>query len=171
MRRTLCAGMVLAVLISAGTGGQGGAQHATISGPATVIDGDGVRIGGASIRLWGIDAPEMDQTCIAQSGERYTCGAVSRDALARLIAGHVVLCRILGIDRYNRALGECFTANSTDAQSINAQLVRDGMAVAYERYSRAYVAEQEEAKRAKRGLWSGLFELPASHRGRQHDGP
>lgn len=124
-----------------GAGWQGRAEQATISGPATAIDGDGLRIGGASIRLWGIDAPEMDQTCIAQTGEHYACGVVARDALARLIAGQIVLCRILGIDRYNRALGECFTANTTDTQSINSRLVQIGMAVAFERYSRAYIAE------------------------------
>jgi endonuclease YncB( thermonuclease family) len=35
----------------------------TISGTATVKDGDSLMIGGLEVRLHGIDAPELDQTC------------------------------------------------------------------------------------------------------------
>lgn len=38
-------------------------QAETIEGPARVVDGDGLRIGDASIRLFGIDAVEADQVC------------------------------------------------------------------------------------------------------------
>ncbi len=36
---------------------------AEISGPARVIDGDTLEVAGERIRLYGIDAPEKDQTC------------------------------------------------------------------------------------------------------------
>lgn len=31
---------------------------------ATVVDGDGLHLGVERVRLWGIDAPERDQTCV-----------------------------------------------------------------------------------------------------------
>lgn len=41
---------------------------ATITGPASVVDGDGLKIGSMAIRLHGIDAPETAQSCPAASG-------------------------------------------------------------------------------------------------------
>jgi endonuclease YncB( thermonuclease family) len=35
----------------------------SITGRASIIDGDTVEIYGTRIRLWGIDAPEHDQLC------------------------------------------------------------------------------------------------------------
>ena len=55
------------------------------SGEVEVVDGDGLRLGDKRIRLWGIDAPEMDQSCEAD-GKSYPCGERSRDALAGIIA-------------------------------------------------------------------------------------
>jgi len=42
---------------------------ADITGPARVIDGDTIAIGGERIRLHGIDAPEMKQTCRTSKGK------------------------------------------------------------------------------------------------------
>ena len=36
----------------------------TLSGSVTVADGDTLRLGSEDIRLTGLDAPELDQTCI-----------------------------------------------------------------------------------------------------------
>ena len=38
-------------------------RNKVISGNAIVIDGDTIKIKGASIRLFGIDAPEKKQIC------------------------------------------------------------------------------------------------------------
>ena len=38
-------------------------ERATVAGLATATDGDTLRLGGLSIRLAGIDAPELRQTC------------------------------------------------------------------------------------------------------------
>lgn len=43
---------------------------------------------------------------------------------------------------------------------INAWLVREGWALAYRRYSRAYVDEELAAKVARRGIWRGEFIRP-----------
>lgn len=39
------------------------AQAQILTGTVSVIDGDTLDMGGAHIRLFGIDAPESDQTC------------------------------------------------------------------------------------------------------------
>jgi endonuclease YncB( thermonuclease family) len=50
------------------------AAASDLSGTARVIDGDTIAIGNTRIRLWGIDAPEREQTCFAKNGDIYECG-------------------------------------------------------------------------------------------------
>ena len=47
-----------------------------------------------------------------------------------------------------------------DGYNVNARLVYEGMALAYRRYSKKYVPEEDEAKAAKRGMWAGEFVAP-----------
>ncbi len=42
----------------------------TLVGQATIVDGDTVRMGGKTVHLYGIDAPEMDQFCIDKRGNQ-----------------------------------------------------------------------------------------------------
>ncbi len=56
------------------------ADRAIIEGQAHVIDADTIDIGGTSIRLWGIDAPERDQTCVL-GRLVYDCGQLAADEL------------------------------------------------------------------------------------------
>jgi endonuclease YncB( thermonuclease family) len=52
-----------------------GSSAATISGRAIIIDGDKLEIAGEWVRLHGIDAPEMAQTCTSDQGAEWRCGA------------------------------------------------------------------------------------------------
>jgi len=45
-------------------------------------------------------------------------------------------------------------------------MVAAGWAVAYRKYSLDYVADEERAKRARLGIWSGSFEMPWDWRAR-----
>lgn len=95
-------------------------------------DGDAIRCGGSgrSMRLYGIDAPEMPGAC--RSGRQCTPGDpyASRDHLASLTAGRSVRCEQVDADRYGRLVVRC-TAGGVD---LSCQMVRDGFAV--ERYGR-----------------------------------
>lgn len=42
-----------------------------VSGIATVVDGDTLRLGPLSIRIHGIDAPEQGQTCQHRNGRAW----------------------------------------------------------------------------------------------------
>ena len=124
-----------------------------------VTDGDSLRAGDIRIRLHGIDAPEMRQIC--EHISRYNCGEAARDYLANAIGENATLtCQHLDTDRYGRYVMRCFYRGI----DINAAMVRSGWAVAYRRYSRDYIADETDAKSAKRGLWAGKFEMPEAWR-------
>jgi endonuclease YncB( thermonuclease family) len=46
-------------------------------------------------------------------------------------------------------------------------MVREGWAIAYRRHSLDYIGLEGEARRAKRGIWSGRFEEPEKWRRRE----
>lgn len=132
----------------------------TLSGTVRVADGDSLVMGAERIRLMGLDAPELAQTCLGDGGE-YPCGREARDALARLVAGRPVSCESVRRDRYGRALARC-VAGTMD---INRAMVEAGWAVSYGDYVEAEAA----ARRAGRGMWAGSFERPQDWR-RIHGG-
>ena len=136
------------------------ATRAELSGPARVIDGDTLRIGATQIRLHGIDAPEATQTCAAADGAVTACGALATRALAALTAGAQLSCTALDVDRYGRTVARC----TSGGRDLGRAMVEAGHALAYRRYSTAYVGAEDGARQARRGLWSGRMQDPAAFR-------
>ena len=140
-----------------------------IKGIATVVDGDTIKINKKKIRLFGIDAPEKEQICkkvylsffIFNFKKDYKCGEKSTLVLLKKIKDKKVKC-ILGEnkDRYKRNIGTCYVKN----QDINKWLVKNGHALAYKRYSKKYVLEEQYAKENKLGIWKGTFIEPEKWR-------
>jgi endonuclease YncB( thermonuclease family) len=124
-----------------------------------VVDGDSLVIEGSRVRLYGIDAPEHDQTCPGVDSPRF-CGQEAKQHLTALLI-EPLACENRGTDRYKRALMRCFNAKGQD---IAAEMVLNGWAMAYERYSSIYVSQQKEAQSAKRGFWAYGFPNPESYR-------
>lgn len=137
------------------------ASHGELHGRAHVADGDSVAIGGVRLRLSGIDAPERAQTC-RRDGRDHACGEEAKAHLVALIDGRPIDCAWEERDKYGRGLALC-RAGSTD---LGAAMVRDGWAVAYG----GYEAEEAEARRHGRALWSGSFEWPEDFRRRERGG-
>ena len=133
-----------------------------IVGPASVIDGDTIEIHGSRIRFDGIDAPELGQTC-RSNGRDLPCSRQAAFHLADRIGRRPVSCEPQGTDRYGRTLAICLEGG----EDLNGMMVRDGQAVAYRRYSDRYVATENEARRAGRGVWATEFEMPWDWRHRQ----
>ena len=127
-----------------------------LKGKPRIVDGDTIWIGPTKIRLYGIDAPETKQECQQADGSEYRCGEASTDALRILIASNPVRCEGDTYDRYKRLIAVCYSGTV----NLNAELVRQGWALAYRRYSNDYISAEEEAQAAKRGMWAGEFEPP-----------
>ena len=131
-----------------------------ISGVPRVTDGDTIRIFNKRIRFHGIDAPEKKQICLRNSKE-YRCGHESTNALIKKINGNLVVCKVQDkLDKFRRYIGICFLKNI----DLNKWMVRNGYAVAYRRYSKNYIEDENYAKKNKIGLWSGTFILPEKWR-------
>jgi endonuclease YncB( thermonuclease family) len=122
-----------------------------VTGQARVIDGDTLEIDGRHVRLEGIDAPEMGQTCGRRLIGSWKCGSAAADRLAELVAKRVVNCESRGNDKYGRMLGIC----SDDGNDINAQMVREGYAWAFVKYSQTYVQQEATARTQRVGIWQG----------------
>ena len=131
-----------------------------ISGGATVVDGDTFDIGGERIRLEGIDAPEMTQTCTNADGGTWACGRAAERALSQMTVGQIVLCDRKGHDKYKRTLAVCYVAG----EDINSLLVRRGLARAFVKYSLAYSAEEESARAEHLGVWQADNIAPWDYR-------
>jgi endonuclease YncB( thermonuclease family) len=129
-------------------------EREIVAGFAQAIDGDSIRLEDRVIRIAGIDAPELRQTCFRSAP--YSCGDVARRALGDMVAGRIVTCRISGRDRYGRRLAAC----EAGGEDIGAALVSGGFAVAYGRYE----SEEAGARRQKRELWAGSFARPSEWR-------
>ncbi len=135
-----------------------------ISGIANVIDGDTIRIEKNKIRLFGIDAPEKKQKCqkpwlsisFLTFNNDYECGVISTNKLKSKIDNKFLICKSNNIDRYKRFIAECYK----DKTNISRWMVLNGYAVAYRKYSKKFVSEENLAKKDKLGLWAGTFEMP-----------
>ena len=121
--------------------------------PAKVVkisDGDTITIlqdkQQIKVRLFGIDAPELKQPY----------GKKSKQFLANLIAGKVVEVEESGEDRYKRTIGTIYL-NDKD---INAQMVENGYAWAYRKFSKKYTAQESRAKKQGLGLWRDKEPIP-----------
>tara|TARA_B100001142_G_scaffold197292_1_gene196145 strand:- start:503 stop:1030 length:528 start_codon:yes stop_codon:yes gene_type:complete len=135
-----------------------------ISGIAKVTDGDTIKIKKNKIRLFGIDAPESKQQCqkpwlsifFLSLDKDYPCGEISTKRLKSKIDNEYITCKSINKDRYKRFIAECYIKKT----NINRWMVLNGYAVAYRKYSKKFVAQENIAKKEKLGLWSGTFEMP-----------
>jgi endonuclease YncB( thermonuclease family) len=128
----------------------------SITGRASVIDGDTLEIRGTRIRFHAADAPESAQSCQGADGKPYRCGQQAALALSDKIGSSNVTCQQKDIDRYQRIVAQC-SANGVD---LNGWLVEQGYALAYRQYGTDYVTQEHAARKAKRGLWAGSFTPP-----------
>ncbi len=92
-----------------------------------ITDGDTFTLSGTSrrIRIWGLDAPERDETG----------GSLATDVLRDMISGKELDCLVRDIDRYGRIVGQCFLP---DGRDITAEMIQSGVATEYCRFSKDY---------------------------------
>ena len=135
-------------------------DYPSIVGPVRVVNGDTLMMDGYYIRLFGIDAPEADQTCANKMGRAYHCGRVAATWLRDWLMDNSVECHIMQQDKRGNMVGVC----SLGQYDIGAAMVNSGWAIAYEKYSDIYVPYQEQAMSRRDGLWQGKFYSPEDWR-------
>lgn len=127
-----------------------------------VSDGDSFVIGRERVRLTGIDAPELHQSCSDQSGRLWPCGTDARDALAAKLKIPGLVCASQQEDRFHRKLVTCSTPSVAD---IGAAQIAEGWAISEEfGEGRDYPDQEDSARAEKRGIWRGSFERPRAWR-------
>ena len=142
-----------------------------IIGVPRIVDGDTIHIKEYKIRLEGIDAPEMRQKCKKEKlkissligfilYKEYNCGEVSKEKLESKVDRAKIKCISSSKDKYERYLAKCFK----DKINLNQWMVRNGHAVAYRRYSKEYIPDEDFAKENELGLWQGKFLDPEKWR-------
>tara|TARA_B100002052_G_scaffold296179_1_gene324072 strand:- start:221 stop:730 length:510 start_codon:yes stop_codon:yes gene_type:complete len=144
------------------------AEEKIISGKAKITDGDTIVINQSKIRFFGIDAPEKKQICkknylkflIFNFKKNYECGKVSSIKLKNKIKGKNIRCVVKKKDKYKRYLGICYLGK----EDLSSWLVKNGYAVAYQKYSKKYLLDEQYAKNNTLGLWDGTFLRPEEWR-------
>ena len=92
-----------------------------ICGSPIAVDGDTLRFGRQYVRLWGVDAEELDEP----NGPR------ARAILKDVVDGRHIKCTVVTIDNYGRSVGRC-TVGSID---VNREVIARGGALDCKRYS------------------------------------
>jgi endonuclease YncB( thermonuclease family) len=130
-----------------------------VSGPARASDGDTLNLTGVRVRLHGIDAVELAQSC-SRDGTSWACGREAADRLSSLVAGKSVRCEQRDMDDYGRIVATC-RVGGTD---LSAAMVDAGFAIALPQFTTAYIALEARAREQRRGIWAGAFERPGDYR-------
>ena len=94
------------------------------------IDGDTFKWGNDRVRLWGIDAPEIDTAD----------GRVAATELRYLIEGQTLICEKKGVDSYGRTVAQCWNESGED---IACAMVAMDLADDWSYFSNGYYKECE----------------------------
>ena len=119
-----------------------------LEGPAYVVDGDTITIQKTQVRLWGIDAPELN----------HPYGKNAKWALMRLCKGHTLRAELTDEDIYGRTVAKCFLP---DGRDLSEELVKQGLAIDWPKFSGGKYSHLEVA-----GIRKKLWLADARQRGR-----
>ncbi len=131
-----------------------------IVGQAVATDGDTLVINGKRIRLFGVDAFEAEQSCPGANGATWGCGGVATRAVQEIIKNTQTICVKRDVDVYGRIVAIC----RSDGVDIAAAVVVRGLGVAYIKYSKDYLPEENVARVQRSGAWIGAFTNPEDYR-------
>lgn len=159
--RTLRA-LLLLVLLAAPAGGDDQVRV------ESVMDGDTIRVrlhgNTLSVRLIGVDTPELGDRQDPTAGPQPFAREAAAHTRRRLAGEQVRLTYEAGgdrRDRFGRTLAYVFLLDGT---FFNRELVREGYGRAFTRYPfqfrEQFVADERDARRARRGLWAAVADGP-----------
>lgn len=140
--------LLLAVAVGAsskyGTGKPSMQKGDTLKGRVTrVVDGDSLYLEGRKLRVWGVDAPEVNEPGYEDAG----------NTLADLAMHGDITCTCVDIDRHGRSIVRCTLA---DGRDLADAMIRTGWAQDYRKHTHGFYEEAEaDARKHRRGLWAG----------------
>ena len=94
----------------------------TLTGKCYVVDGDTIRIGKVSLRLAGIDAPELE----------HPWGKKAKWELVQLCKGEIITAEIEQDMSYDRVVATCYLP---DGRDLSAEMVERGLALDWPKFS------------------------------------
>jgi len=131
-----------------------------VSGRATALSGDTLRIGEDVVRLTGIEAPGAGQRCPWRGNKSWRCGAAARLALAKLVRRRSITCEVADTNAASVRLGTC----QVDDKDLGAELVKDGNVFAEQGLLAPYKDLEQQARSARIGIWRGDPQRPQEWR-------
>ncbi|QYU69711.1 thermonuclease family protein [Leptolyngbya sp. 15MV] len=84
--------------------------------------------------------------------------------LQRILNGVVLTCQPVALDQFRRIVARCSLEDGLD---VAEELVERGWALAFRRFSDAYIAAEDRARTQRRGIWAGEFTAPDIYRARR----
>lgn len=143
-------------------------HHATVitpptvlNGPAYVVDGDTIVVRKTQIRLFGVDAPEMN----------HPYGRRAKSSLMALCRGQSIRAEIVEMDTHGRTVARCYLS---DGRDVSAEMVKLGMAIDWPKFSGGKYGNLETPD-ARKKLWladarqKGRMHVWAAYEARQRD--
>jgi len=127
-----------------------GTAVGAFSGRAYVVDGDTIRVKKKQIRLFGIDAPEVN----------HPHGNNATWALRKLCKGQMIRVEPVDEDAHGRLVGRCFLP---DGRDLSAEMVRLGLAIDWPKFSGGRYRDMEVP-----GVRKKLWLADARQKGRMH---
>lgn len=121
-----------------------------LEGRAYIIDGDSLIIDKIQVRLFGVDAPELN----------HPYGIKSKWALVRLCKGQVIRAEVTEEDEYGRTVARCYLE---DGRDLSAEMVKLGLAIDWPKYSGCCYQALEVP-----GIRKKLWLADARQKGRMH---
>lgn len=125
-------------------------HETTLTGKCYVVDGDTIRIGKVSLRLAGIDAPELE----------HPWGKKAKWELVHLCKGQTITAEIEPEMSYDRVVATCYLP---DGRDLSAEMVRRGMALDWPKFSGGKYAHLEPE-----GVRKKHWKAAARQRGHMH---
>ena len=110
---------------------------ATALAATQAVDGDTLSYDGITVQLWGIEAPDMKQTCT----DGWPAGRMAADYLAKLVEGHKIVCETKTTSQSKPVYALC----KADGKDLSAAMVGAGMAWANLKQSAEYSIDETNA--------------------------
>ena len=131
---------------------QGTAEHAeeVLKGAAYVVDGDTITIKKTQIRLFGVDAPELN----------HPYGKKAKWALVSMCKGQTIRAEFVAKDDHGRAVAKCYLP---DGKDLSAEMVKLGLAIDWPKFSGGQYRALETSD-ARKKMWLA----DARQKGRMH---